>query len=66
MKKDILILVIVNLVVLAIVYLITPQCEPCIEGAECPLCISGTQKVILAALLIFDVLYILKIFRNKK
>ena len=42
MKKNVLVLVIEILLILAYLYF-QPQCEPCIDMNDCPLCISNTQ-----------------------
>lgn len=55
MKKRNWIFVLVNIILLLIVYVIQPQCEPCIEGYDCPLCISITQIILLIGLFAFDV-----------
>jgi len=66
MKKRILNLIIINVLVLFIVTMFQPQCEPCVEGFDCPLCISNMQIITLLSLFVFDVFYFFKFFLKRK
>jgi len=66
MKKKILILIIINVLVLFVTMMFQPKCEPCIEGFECPLCISNEQIIILLSLFAFDIFYSIKYFIKRK
>ena len=66
MKKKIVLLVLINILVCFVVYLMQPLCEPCIKGIECPPCISNDQILLVVILVLFDIIYLMKILNTKK